>query len=96
MELLYPAKGHKDFTNLKELPSSRGGGSNYLLIATAKSGLDLYVCFCDMSRTKVYIEKTTLLNTNKFVCQEDLVFISNEEEFSRINKFLVEKGILDG
>jgi hypothetical protein len=96
MELIYPKKIIKSFKDLKELPSAKGGGSGYLLIATAKSGLDLYVCFCNMSRDKVYIEKTTLLNPNKFMCQEDLTFISNEEEFSKIYKFFIEKGILDG
>ena len=96
MELIYSAVKKKNFTKLPELPSVRGGSSGYQLIATAKSGLDLYVCFCNTSQDKVFIEKSTLLNPNKFLCQEDLVFISDEEEFNRIYKFFIEKGILDG
>lgn len=96
MELVYSALKKHTMERLPELPSARGGSSGYQLIATAKSGLDLYVCFCDMSKEKVFIEKTTLLNPNKFLCQEDLVFISEDEEFNRIYKFFIEKGILDG
>lgn len=96
MELIYPTKIVKDFTQLKELPSVRGGGSNYFVIAITKSGFDLYVCFCNAERDKVYIEKTTTLNVNKFACMEDLVFIENEKEFQEVHKFLIEKGVLDG
>jgi hypothetical protein len=96
MNLLYPKKNNKDFKNLEELPSSRGGGSNYFLIALVESGLDLYVCFCNAEHDKVYVEKTTKLNPNKFLCVEDLSLIKDDEEFSRIYKFLIDKKVLDG
>ena len=95
MELLYPNKKHQTFDKLQELPRTNGGGSGYYWIALAKSGFDLYVCFCDVTKTKVYIEKTTTLNPNKYLCIEDLQFVK-DEEFSTIHKFFVEKGILDG
>lgn len=95
MKLTYPQNKIRDFKNLKELPSSRGGGSNYFLIALVESGLDLYVCFCNAERDKIWIEKTTKLNPNKFLCVEDLTFIENEEEFSTIYKFLIDERILN-
>lgn len=95
MELIFPKTKHYDFKNLNELPSIKGGGSNYFVIAVAKSGFDLYVCFCDTTRQKVFIEKTSTLNPNKHLCMEDLTFIDNEE-FKKIHNFLIEKGILDG
>jgi hypothetical protein len=96
MKLIYPKSNYKNFNNLQELPSSMGGGSNYYLIALVESGLDIYVCFCNAERNKVYIEKTTKLNPNKFLCVEDLMLISNDEEFSTIYKFLIDKKVLDG
>lgn len=95
MNLLYPKK-NRDFTKLEELPSARGGGSNYFLIALVEKGLDLYVCFCNAERDKVYIEKTTKLNPNKFMCVEDLKLIENDEEFSTIYKYLIDERILNG
>ena len=96
MELIYPTAKNNTFQNLKELPSMRGGGSNYFMLSTVKSGLDMYICFCNAERDKVYIEKTTYLNPNRYLCMEDLTFVENEEEFKRIHNFLIEKGILDG
>lgn len=96
MNILHPKTKNHDFKNLPELPSAKGGGSGYYLISLVESGLDLYVCFCNATRDKVYIEKTTKLNPNKFLCLEDLVFISNEEEFSTIYKFLIDNRILNG
>ena len=95
MKLTYPNKNNLDFKNLKELPLAMGGSSNYFLIALVESGLDLYVCFCNAERDKVWIEKTTKLNPNKFLCVEDLNFIQNEEEFSTIYKFLIDERILN-
>jgi hypothetical protein len=94
MKLIHPK--NRNFKNLKELPSAKGSGSNYFLIALVESGLDLYVCFCNAERDKVYIEKTTKLNPNKFLCVEDLVFISDENEFSTIYKFLIDEKVLNG
>lgn len=96
MNLLHPKKNLKDFSKLQELPSARGGGSNYFLIALAESGLDVYVCFCNAERNKVYIEKTTKLNPNKFICVEDLAKVESDDEFFKVYNFLIEKGILDG
>jgi hypothetical protein len=95
MNLIYPKKNHRDFSKLNELPSANGGGSNYYLIALAESGLDLYVCFCNAERDKVYIEKTTKLNPNKFLCVEDLVLVEDNQEFSRIYKFLIDEKVLN-
>lgn len=95
MKLVYPKKKHKDFSKLNELPSSKGGGSNYFLIALVESGLDLYVCFCNAEHDKVWIEKTTRLNPNKFLCVEDLTLIENNEEFSSIYKFLIDEKVLN-
>ena len=96
MNLIYPKSNHKNFDNLEELPSSLGGGSGYFLIALVEAGLDLYICFCNAERNKVYIEKTTKLNPNKFLCVEDLVLISDDNEFSTIYKFLIDKKVLNG
>lgn len=96
MKLIHPQNKNRNFKNLEELPSARGGGSGYFLIALAEAGLDLYVCFCNAERDKVYIEKTTKLNPNKFLCVEDLVFINDENEFSTIYKFLIDEKVLNG
>ncbi len=95
MQLLYPKKPHKDFSKLEELPSAKGGGSNYFVIAIVKSGFDIYVCFCNAEKNKVFIEKTTTLNTNKFACFEDLKFLE-DEEFTTIYKYLIDNRILNG
>ena len=95
MQLLYPKKPHKDFSNLEELPSAKGGGSGYLTIAVVKSGFDIYVCFCNAERDKVYIEKTTTLNPNKFLCFEDLQYLENEE-FKLVHNFLIDARVLNG
>ena len=96
MNIIHPKTKQPNFTNLPELPSAKGGGSGYYLISLVESGLDLYACFCNAGRDKVYIEKTTKLNPNKFLCLEGLNLISNEEEFSTIYKFLIDKRILNG
>jgi hypothetical protein len=96
MKLTYPKNNYNNFSNLNELPSAKGGGSGYYLIALAESGLDIYVTFCNAERDKVYIEKTTKLNPNKFLCVEDLIFIDNKEEFFTVYKFLIDKKVLDG
>jgi hypothetical protein len=96
MNILHPKTKQPNFNNLSELPSAKGGGSGYYLIALVEQGLDLYVCFCNAERNKVYIEKTTKLNTNKFLCVEDLTFISDESEFSTIYNFLIDNRILNG
>jgi len=93
---IYYQKPNKDFTNLKELPSAKGGGSGYYLIAVVKSGIDLYVCFCNAEHDKVYIEKTTTLNPNRYMCVEDLEFISDETEFQTIYKYLIDNKVLNG
>jgi hypothetical protein len=96
MHLIHPKKKRKDFNKLEELPSALGGGSNYFLIALVESGLDIYVCFCNAERNKVYIEKTTKLNPNKFLCVEDLKVISDDNEFKTIYNYLIDIKVLDG
>jgi hypothetical protein len=97
MNILHPKTRQPDFKNLPELPSHiRAGGSGFYLIALVESGLDLYVCFCNAERDKVYIEKSTKLNPNKFLCVEDLKLIEDDNEFSTIYKFLIDNRILNG
>lgn len=98
MNILYPKKIQfkPDFTKLSELPSARGGGSGYYLLSTVEDGLTIYVCFINAAHDKVYIEKTTKLNKNKFLCVEDLELISNDNEFATIYQFLIDKRILNG
>jgi hypothetical protein len=95
VQLIYPAKPRKDFSNLEELPKAMGGGSGYFTIAVVKSGFDIYVCFCNAERDKVFIEKTTTLNKNKFLCFEDLTYLQ-DEEFKTIHKFLIDAKVLNG
>lgn len=96
MNILHPKSKQPDFSKLSELPSAKGGGSGYYLIALVEDGLTLYVCFCNAERNNVYIERSHKLNKNKFLCVEDLEFISDENEFSTIHQFLVDNRILNG
>lgn len=96
MNLLYPK--NRESWNPNQLPEipSRFGGSGYYLIASAYSGLDLYVCFTDELRTSVWIEKTSKLNPKaNHLIHEMLVRIDSDEEFDRAYKFFIEKGFLD-
>ena len=95
MNILHPKNKNYNFTNLPELPSALGGGSGYFLIATVEDGLTLYICFCNAERNKVYIEKTTKLNKNKYLAVEDLVFIDDEKEFKAVHDFLIENKVLN-
>lgn len=95
MNILHPKNKKYNFTNLPELPSANGGGSGYFLIAIVEDGLSLYICFCNAGRDKVYIEKTTKLNKNKYLAVEDLLFIDNEKEFKAVHDFLIENKVLN-
>ena len=93
MILKYPKT--KD-SPIKELPLKDGMPSGYYLLGMAEDGLTIYVCFCNAEKNKVWIEKTTKLNPHKFLCLEQLEFIQDEEEFSKIHKFFIDKGALNG
>lgn len=96
MKLLFPTNKQRWNPNmLPEIPS-RIGGSGYLLIAAAYSGLDLYVCFTDILRQQVWIEKTTKLNPmSNHLLHEMLVRIDSDEEFNKAHQFFIKEGFLD-
>lgn len=95
MRLKYPKKIEKD-RQLEELPLQDLSGSGYFMLGMAESGFDIYICFCNAEMNKVWIEKSNKLNKNKFLCVEDLEYISDQEEFNKIHKFFIEKGVLNG
>lgn len=87
-----------DFTkgrDLHELPNKYGSSSGYFLIAIVKTLTDKYVCFTDETSKSVWIEKLSLIRPKKWTAFEDLVHITDDEEFNLVHSYLVKEGVLD-
>jgi len=90
---------------LPELPNQFCQSSGYFIIAIveARSSVsiasyaqDKYICFCNSSYGKVWIEKVNTLQKRKWTSIEDLCRIEDEAEFKEVFDFLVKSNILDG
>jgi hypothetical protein len=98
LALIYPLKKPYDFDNLIGIPNKNGEFSGYYLLAIAESiGLfsDHYICFTNVDRNNVWIEKASIVSNKDWFCFDDLVKIKDEEEFNLVHSFLVKESILD-
>ena len=77
------------------IPDRLGQSTGYLLIALVEAQYTYYVCFCDESRTQVWIEKQHKLMATGTFSMEQLVQIEDNDEFAMIHNYLIKEGVLD-
>lgn len=101
MRLRYPSpedlKRQKvNWKNLPEIPIKLGTPSGFLILGLASSGSDAYVCFTNLEKDNVWIEKFHALQTTGMFHFEMFRQIDDKEEFALAYKFFQTMGILDG
>jgi hypothetical protein len=100
LELIYPATQEGfDFKNIKAIPNRHREESGYYLIALVKRpsriSPERYVCFTNITKDQVWIEKVATLRSSEYLAFEDIRQIDNDEEWNEIFNFLKARKILE-
>lgn len=94
MKLLYPNDGIIKYP-LPGIPNRLGQDTGYKFIAMVADGTDAYVCFSNENMDQIWIEKFSNIQAIGQFHFGMLRRIEDENEFSAVFTFLIEKEILD-
>lgn len=102
LNLTHPLDGIFDPSKIVGIPNKHSQFSGYYLLGMAETVLsgggiavDRYVCFTNIEKDQVWIEKLTHLRVRGWFVIEDTVKIEDDEEFNLLLQFFKEKNILD-
>ena len=95
MKLSIPKNNNIDWDKLPGIPDRLGNHSGAYLIAAVEDGSSFYVCLTNEERDQVWIEKISSFQAVGQFHFEQLIRIEDDQEWTAIHNFLIQKGILD-